>query len=102
MDTYDELDVVKLKRPIPDENRTFPAGTIGTLVHLYQADRPVYMMEIADNQGRTLALLDVTEQDIELVQTWPPISSEYSLRQRTSRPRVIHARLQSPARLAST
>jgi len=76
MRTFNELDIVRLAHPISSDGHTFPVGTSGTIVHLYQADRPVYMMEIADDQGRTLAFLDVTEQDIELVQTWPPISSE--------------------------
>lgn len=64
---FGAFDGVKLTHEMSGEGRTFPAGSEGAIVHSYASEPPAYIIEMMDEQGRTLALLDVTADDIELV-----------------------------------
>ena len=57
-------DVVRLRRAYPAER--LPAGTTGTVVHLVERPSPACVVEIADGQGRTRALLTLAPDEIEL------------------------------------
>lgn len=71
-------DVVRLKHNIPANSATgWPgitsealiAGTVGTVVMVYTADsvNHEYEVEFVDNDGYTLALLTLKEEDVELM-----------------------------------
>ncbi len=62
-----EYDVVRLKRDMPSVNLT--AGAIGTILMIYPrlSGPPAYEVEFTDGGITTLALLTVTEDEIEKV-----------------------------------
>jgi len=75
-----ENDVVRLKHNIPANNPTewpgipstaLDTGTIGSVVMVYTTDSINYEYEIefVDDDGYTLALLTLNENDVELVNT---------------------------------
>jgi Domain of unknown function (DUF4926) len=68
----EELDVVKLLRPLPEHN--LPTGSTGTVVIDHTMDSsnkdlpPAYMVEFMDSDGiTTLAVVTVYEKDLEVV-----------------------------------
>jgi hypothetical protein len=67
----EELDVVKLLRPLPEHN--LPAGSTGTVVMDYTTFPnkdlpPAYEVEFIDDDGiTTLAVVTVYEKDLEVV-----------------------------------
>jgi hypothetical protein len=65
----EELDVVRLLRPLPEHN--LPAGSRGTVVMDYtDFDKdlpPAYEVEFADSDGITQALVTLHEDDLEVV-----------------------------------
>jgi hypothetical protein len=65
-----DLDVVRLLRPLPEHD--LPAGSEGTVVNDYQRhDVPnAYLVEFADSDGVTQALVTIAEEDLEVV--WRP------------------------------
>jgi hypothetical protein len=67
-----DLDVVRLLRAIPDHD--LPAGSEGTVVNDYQTpDVPrAFLVEFADSDGITQALVTVAEDDLEVI--WRPDS----------------------------
>jgi hypothetical protein len=67
-----DLDVVRLLRPLPDHD--LPAGSEGTVVNDYQRQDvpPAYLVEFADSDGVTQALVTIDEADLEVV--WRPDS----------------------------
>ena len=44
-------DVIKVSKNIQDKIR---AGHLGTVVHIFDQNPPVYEIEFTDNEGRTL------------------------------------------------
>lgn len=63
----EDLDVVRLLRPLPEHN--LPVGAKGTVV-FDPPDRgahPAYLVEFADSDGVTQALVTVREEDLEVV-----------------------------------
>jgi hypothetical protein len=62
-----DLDVVRLLRALPDHG--LPTGSEGTVVNDYQrAGVPrAYLVEFADADGVTQALVTVAEEDLEVV-----------------------------------
>lgn len=65
-----DLDVVSLRRPLPEHD--LPAGTEGTIVDDVQTQGlpPAYLVEFADSDGVTYALVHVPEDNLEVV--WRP------------------------------
>ncbi len=59
MDLYD---VVELTADLPDEN--LPAGTVGTVVHIFDQPNRAYEVEFADSDGRTIAMAALTDDQI--------------------------------------
>ncbi|MGS2616628.1 DUF4926 domain-containing protein [Micromonospora sp. LZ34] len=55
MDLYD---LVELTTDLPDER--IPAGSVGTIVHVFQRPELAYEVEFADDDGRTLATVALT------------------------------------------
>jgi len=73
-----ENDIVRLKHNVPASSPTawpgipstdLTMGSIGTVVMVYKTDstNAEYEVEFVDNDGRTLALLSLKEDDIESV-----------------------------------
>jgi hypothetical protein len=58
---FTEYEVVRLKR----SKSGLPAGTRGTVVMVHEALPPAYEVEFVDRTGRTLALLTLTDADLE-------------------------------------
>jgi Domain of unknown function (DUF4926) len=65
-----DSDVVRLLRPLPEHN--LPAGSEGTVVTDFQSNdlRPAYLVEFADPDGVTQALITVPEDNLDVV--WRP------------------------------
>jgi Domain of unknown function (DUF4926) len=65
-----DLDVVRLRRPLPE--RDLPAGSEGTIVNDIQTEGlpHAYLVEFADSDGVTYALVHVPEDNLEVV--WRP------------------------------
>ncbi|TGL36886.1 DUF4926 domain-containing protein [Leptospira koniambonensis] len=61
MSPFKEHEIVRLKRSID----SIPAGAIGTIVFVYHDPRVAYEIEFLDNDGNTLAILAVEEENIE-------------------------------------
>lgn len=62
---FSELDVVRLKYDLPEER--LAAGMTGTIVLVHNAKPPAYEVEFADEHGRTIAMLALPEDALELV-----------------------------------
>jgi hypothetical protein len=65
-----DSDVVRLRRALPEHNP--PAGSEGTVVNDFQSNdlRPAYLVEFADPDGVTQALVTVPEGNLDVV--WRP------------------------------
>lgn len=65
-----DSDVVKLRRPLPEHD--LAAGTQGTVVNDVQTQGlpPAYLVEFADSDGITQALVHVPEDNLDVV--WRP------------------------------
>ena len=61
---FNEYDVVMAVRSL---NRNVPAGTTGTVLVVYQKPRVAFEVEFTDDSGRSLDVLTVEEDDIEMV-----------------------------------
>jgi hypothetical protein len=62
--TLQEYDVVRLRRPLP--NHDLVEGSVGAVVMVF--DNPLaYEVEFCDQDGVTLALLTLVEEDLEKV-----------------------------------
>lgn len=64
---FNEYDVVKLKKDLPSHN--LPAGITGAVLLIYPQPPlpPAYEVEFVDDQGETLAIVAVQEEDLEEV-----------------------------------
>jgi hypothetical protein len=69
------LDTVTNLQPIPVERlmlvepeyqsiQNLPSGQIGTIVELYEAEQPKYLVEFADSQGREYAMAILQTDEI--------------------------------------
>ena len=58
---FSEFEVVKLKRPLSG----LEAGAGGTILMVYDSVPPGYTVEFADQDGVTLALLTLRDDDLE-------------------------------------
>lgn len=63
---FREYDVVRLKRDRPAEGLT--TDQIGAIVMVYPATPPAYEVEFVDRDGKTVGLLTLQEEEIELVE----------------------------------
>lgn len=63
---FNELDVVRLKDAVPSVN--LAAGSIGTVVYVYDADPGLYEVEFLDSEGMTIALITLAENVLVLEQ----------------------------------
>jgi Domain of unknown function (DUF4926) len=81
-----ENDIVRLKHNVPvNSPRAWPGipsmdlttGSLGTVVMVYETNStdPEYEVEFVDNDGQTLALLSLKEDDIESVSPCLSLSS---------------------------
>lgn len=59
------LDVVALKRAFPKYG--LPAGSEGTVVEIFENPSHAYLLEFADADGETQAMVVVGPEDVELV-----------------------------------
>lgn len=59
-----EYDVVRVRRPVPEHQ--LPEGAIGAVVMVYE-DPPGYEVEFCDGDGVTIALVTLSEADLEKV-----------------------------------
>jgi hypothetical protein len=60
---FEEYDVVRLVSDMTPKG--LKAGTRGAIVMVYPSDPPEYEVEFVDEEGHTLAVETVTEQQIE-------------------------------------
>ncbi len=60
---FSEYDVVKLKRPLSG----LEAGAVGAILMVYDSVPPGYEVEFTDQDGVTLALLTLRDDDLEPV-----------------------------------
>ena len=51
-------DVVELTTDLPNEG--LPAGSVGTVVHIFREPNLAYEVEFADDEGKTLAMVALT------------------------------------------
>lgn len=64
---FQEYQKVRLKKDIPGENLS--AGAKGVVLIVYEVPNPpqAYEVEFLDQDGSTLALLTLTDDDIEIL-----------------------------------
>jgi hypothetical protein len=55
-------DVVELLIDLPDEDLT--AGTVGTIVHVFDGPNRSYELEFVDNDGKTIGTAALTDDQI--------------------------------------
>ncbi|MGV9213927.1 DUF4926 domain-containing protein [Micromonospora sp. RB23] len=55
-------DVVELREAIPGEE--LPAGTVGTIVHIFSGPPTAYEVEFVDTDGRTVAMVTLRADQI--------------------------------------
>lgn len=55
-------DVVELTSDVPEEH--LPAGSAGTIVHIFTTPRHAYEVEFNDGQGRTLTTVALTPDQV--------------------------------------
>jgi hypothetical protein len=69
-DVIHEFEMVVLTREIPEHNLV--VGDVGTVVHCYE-DGLAYEAEFMTVEGKTVALLTLTNNDIRLThESWSP------------------------------
>ena len=56
-------DVIKVSKDIQEDIR---AGDMGTVVHIFDQNPPVYEIEFSDDQGRTIETVPLKEEDVSL------------------------------------
>lgn len=56
-------DVIKIKNNIRGDIKV---GDIGTVVHIFDVTSSVYEIEFIDDQGRTLEMIPLKEEDMSL------------------------------------
>jgi len=61
--TMHENDVIRLVRDLPEHGLT--AGTVGTIVHVFNRPRLAYEVEFCDDGGHTTAQLALAPDAIE-------------------------------------
>lgn len=66
-------DVIKVSKNIQDNIR---AGHLGTVVHIFDQNPPVYEIEFTDNEGHTLATVPLKKEDMSLY--WVASTKKYS------------------------
>ena len=66
-------DVIKVSKNIQDNIR---AGNLGTVVHIFDQNPPVYEIEFTDNEGRTIATVPLKKEDMSLY--WVASTKKYS------------------------
>lgn len=66
-------DVIKVSKNIQDNMR---AGNLGTVVHVFDQNSPVYEVKFTDNEGRTLATVPLKKEDMSLY--WVASTKKYS------------------------
>jgi hypothetical protein len=60
--TFNEYDVVRLRRALPEHH--LAAGAVGAIVMVLD-EPPAYEVEFCDNDGVTMALVTLTADDLE-------------------------------------
>ena len=75
MSALKRLDVIANTTPIPIGRLTLvepdyqhiqnlPAGQVGTIVEIYSAENPQYLVEFADSQGREYAMATLRADEV--------------------------------------
>ncbi len=66
---FELLQVVRTRRAVPECG--LRKGEIGTVVELFDAEEPAYLVEFADEHGRTRELAELTAEQIDLAPPSP-------------------------------
>lgn len=61
---FNLLDAIQLKNNISEENLN--RGDIGTILEILNTDPGVYDVEFIDENGRTITILTLSEDEIEI------------------------------------
>lgn len=61
--SYSQFDVVTLAVDLPDEN--LRRGMQGVVIYVYHQPGEAYEVEFCDDEGKTLALLALTPEQLE-------------------------------------
>ena len=56
-------DVIKVSKNVQGNIR---AGHLGTVIHIFDQNSPVYEIEFSDDQGRTIETVPLKEEDVSL------------------------------------
>ncbi|HRP77294.1 MAG TPA: DUF4926 domain-containing protein [Rhodocyclaceae bacterium] len=62
MATFSDLEVVVARFGFPDEG--IPAGQVGTVVHVFRAPTEAYLVEFANMNGETIAMVTAESQQL--------------------------------------
>jgi len=60
---YNPYEIIKLRKDIPAFNLL--SGAVGTILLVLQEDPAAYEVEFCDSEGGTIALLTLTDKDLE-------------------------------------
>ncbi len=60
---FELLQVVRTRRAVPEYG--LQEGEVGTVVELFDAEEPAYLVEFADEHGRTRELAELTAEQID-------------------------------------
>lgn len=63
---FKQFDTIKTLQALPEV--AIPAGTVGTILDVYDHPYPAYEVEFADENGVTIAMLALTKDQISLVE----------------------------------
>lgn len=64
--TFAELQIVKLTQDVEADEAVIPRGTEGTVVHVFKHPNEAYLVEVADENGKTLAMVTALPEQIEV------------------------------------
>ena len=62
LQTFSDLEVVVARFGFPDEG--IPAGQVGTVVHVFRAPTEAYLVEFANMNGETIAMVTAESQQL--------------------------------------
>ena len=65
---YNQYDIIKTTKSVVAADCTLKRGSIGTIVEIYKTGGKIgYDTEFVDNSGQTIALVVLTESQLELI-----------------------------------
>ena len=69
---FELYDVIKVSKDLEDDIK---AGDIGTIVHIHDTNPPAYMIELTDDEGRTIATPSLQVEEMKLY--WSAKTQDY-------------------------